>query len=190
MAADTSKLPSSIPHKIDTKTVIRAINYVPSAAPPPDSLLVAGAPGVADGLGVDARAEEVPLALSFELSKLWKKFCRTSCWVGPPFVGLGDAAARVGDATCDREPEELAPSADSPADGRLVPLRLRALRESAEALMLSGDGPASISVSARSTLGKLKLLLLIGPTTPAPAFSVGLRKAPRGSRSGFFEFSS
>ena len=71
-----------------------------------------------------------------------------------------------------------------------MPLRLRPLRESVEVLMLSGDGPASISVSARSTLGRLKLLLPMGPTIPADAVSLGLRNAPRGSRFGFFAFSS
>jgi hypothetical protein len=52
--------------------------------------------------------------------------------------------------------------------------------------------PTSISESARSTVGKLKLLLPNGPTIPAaaPVKSAGLRKAPRGSRSGFFAFSS
>lgn len=108
--------------------------------------------------------------------------------MGPPLVGLG-AAAKVGEATCDREPDGPTPGADSPADGRFA-LRLSPLRESVEVLVAKGGGPASISVNARSTFGKLKLLLPIGPTTPALAFSVGLRKAPRGSRSGFFEFSS
>ena len=48
----------------------------------------------------------------------------------------------------------------------------------------------SISVSARSTLGRVKELLPIGPTMPADAVSFGLRNAPRGSRLGFFAFSS
>jgi hypothetical protein len=50
--------------------------------------------------------------------------------------------------------------------------------------------PASISLRARSTVGRLKLLLPSGPTIPAAAVSVGFRKAPRGSRSGFLAFSS
>ena len=41
--------------------------------------------------------------------------------------------------------------------------------------------PASISVSARSTVGRLKLLLPNGPTIPAEAFSVGDLKAFLGS---------
>lgn len=61
-------------------------------------------------------------------------------------------------------------------------------------LMFRGLAPAaaepSISVSARSTFGRLKLLLPIGPTIPADVVSFGLRNAPRGSRFGFFAFSS
>ena len=49
---------------------------------------------------------------------------------------------------------------------------------------------ASISLKARSTLGRLKLLLPKGPTIPAAAKSVGFRNAPRGSLSDFFEYSS
>ena len=53
--------------------------------------------------------------------------------------------------------------------------------------------PPSISTKARSTFGKVKPPPPIGPTTPAPVpptASFGFRNAPRGSRSGFFEFSS
>ena len=34
-------------------------------------------------------AEFAVLDLSFELSRLWKKFCRTSCCVWPVGLGLG-----------------------------------------------------------------------------------------------------
>ena len=71
-------------------------------------------------------------------------------------------------------------------------------RSAAATLMASGFAAApaeegaepSISVSARSTLGRVKELLPIGPTMPADAVSFGLRNAPRGSRFGFFAFSS
>lgn len=130
-------------------------------------------------------------ALSFELSKLWKKFWSTSCWVWPP-VGLGDPTMGAGDVG-ERTLVEAVPTGARPG-GR--PLDAAGLRVDLRAGSVAAAGPppmpTSISVRARSTLGKLKLLLPSGPTIPAAAAvrSAGLRKAPRGSRSGFFAFSS
>jgi hypothetical protein len=53
--------------------------------------------------------------------------------------------------------------------------------------------PPSISTKARSTVGRLKLLLPKGPTTPAPVRfdgSVGVRNVCLGSRSELFALDS
>ena len=165
-------------------------------SPPPLPPLVAGAGAVGAAAvdfdpDVDRDVAVVPVALSFELNKLWKKFCRTSCCVWPPGVGLGDED-NVGDDTCDLDPGAPTPGTDKLDAGRVV-LRLSGFLVSAPALIPSGAGPPtapSISVRARSTFGRLKLLLPMGPTIPADAVSLGLRNAPRGSRFGFFAFSS
>ena len=130
-------------------------------------------------------------ARSLELNKLWKKFCNTSCCVCPP-VELCDAL-RVGDAGVRPVVDVPAPpGADNPDVGRAPPLDRR--REASPFTLAFNaplpPNPVSISASAFSTFGRLKLLLPSGPTIPAVAVSVGLRNAPRGSRSGFFEFSS
>ena len=67
------------------------------------------------------------------------------------------------------------------------------LVEPSIAVVFAGPIQLSVSLKARSTLGRLKLLLPKGPTIPAatPAKSVGFRDdAPRGSLSDFFEYSS
>ena len=87
------------------------------------------------------------------------------------------------------------PNEDSPA-GRpvapVLPVALLVVVVPSIAVVDATPIPLSISLRARSTLGKLKLLLPKGPTMPAeaPANSAGFRNAPRGSLSGFFEFSS
>lgn len=132
------------------------------------------------------RLEDV-LGRSLLLSKLWKKFCSTSCCVWPGgglLAPTGDAVWRPGgDAV-------LEPS----GDGRPVaPVRLAKRRAAVESAAPVGPPESnSISDNARSTVGRLKLLLPNGPTIPAAAFSrsAGLRNAPLGSRSGFLEFSS
>jgi hypothetical protein len=131
-------------------------------------------------------------ARSLELSKLWKKFCKTSCCVCPP-TGLGEFA--VGEIGGLPRCVPLAAAGPPPvvnvdATG-LVP---RESRRSAAVVPVTLEPrfaptapappltPASISVSARSTFGRLKLLLPNGPTMPAAAFSSnGLRNALRGS---------
>lgn len=131
---------------------------------------------------------------SFVLSKLWKKSCRTSCW-GRPFVGLG-VVAIVGDVPGARPvaPGEVIGTERPDACGREErPEILRA--GSPPVLELSEVDPPrlippSISESAFSTLGRLKLLVPIGPTIPIVGFSVGFLKAPRGSLSVLLEFSS
>jgi hypothetical protein len=140
---------------------------------------------------VCAAAFALAPARSFELSKLWKKFCNTSCCVCPP-AGFGEGtvgdigglprcapATAAGPLAVDSvEDTGLAPR-ESRRSAALVPLAL------APRLAPAGPAPlptpASISVSARSTFGRLKLLLPNGPTMPAAAFSVGLRNALRGS---------
>lgn len=125
-----------------------------------------------------------------ELNKLWKKFCSTSCCVCPP-VELGDGL-KVGDVVRPEVDAPAPPTADNPDVGRVPPLdRRRAASPFTLAFnALPPPKPVSISASAFSTFGRLKLLLPRGPTIPAVAVSAGLRNAPRGSRSGFFEFSS
>jgi len=140
--------------------------------------------------------------LSFVRSKLWKKFCKTSCCVCPPAPGLG-APGPVG-VTGERADEILVgddevPNADR-ADGRpvevVVAIGLAASLRAAAAVSPKPVDvppiPVSISLNALSTFGRLKLLLPRGPTIPAaaPAKSCGFLKAPRGSLSDFFEFSS
>ena len=85
--------------------------------------------------------------------------------------------------------EDEVPNGDSPAVPALPP-SLLVVPSIAD--VLAGPIPLSISLKARSTLGRLKLLLPKGPTIPAaaPAKSVGFRNAPRGSLSDFFEYSS
>lgn len=133
-----------------------------------------------------------PDALSLLDSRLWKKFCNTSCCVWPP-VGLGEPAGSVGDDALDRE--FAAERGTARVAGARPDVALDNLRPlSGPVLMPRELEPPptvpSISVSARSTLGKLKLLLPMGPTIPAATLSLGFRNAPRGSRSGFFDFSS
>lgn len=96
----------------------------------------------------------------------------------------------------------LRPNRAAPAEGTesvegagRVAVRLASFRAGSPAtLIFRGIAVAaaepSISVNARSTFGRLKLLLPMGPTMPAEAVSFGLRNAPRGSRFGFFAFSS
>jgi len=127
-------------------------------------------------------------ARSLALNKLWKKLCNTSCCACPPDE-LGDEL-NVGDAGVRLVVEPAAPpTAGNPDVGRAPPLDRRRVA-SPFTLAFSALVPPSISASAFSTFGRLKLLLPRGPTMPAVAVSVGLRNAPRGSRSGFFEFSS
>lgn len=104
---------------------------------------------------------------------------------------------RVGEGTCDRP--EAPPGPDGTvrfAAGRPA-VRPETLREGSPPLTLDPSAeeadmfkPLSMSVNAFSTFGRLKLLLPMGPTMPAAAFSVGFLNAPRGSRSARLEFSS
>jgi hypothetical protein len=157
---------------------------VASSVPPP-------VPLVFGTLCRDEAADPPPLARSFELSKLWKKFWRTSCCVCPD-VGLGlPAEDNVGDVPARPAPwfptDTVAPRAASVDDGGRPVARLLA------SALPVGPTPTSISERARSTAGRLKLLLPSGPTIPAaavPAISDGFLNAPRGSRSGFLAFSS
>ena len=84
--------------------------------------------------------------------------------------------------------EDEIPNGDSP----VVPALPPSLLVPSIADVFAVPIPLSISLKARSTLGRLKLLLPKGPTIPAdaPAYSAGFRNAPRGSLSDFFEFSS
>lgn len=155
------------------------IHYAPSSVPLAASVL---------GFGVVLRVVKLPLALSFGTSKLWKKFCSTSCRTCS-VPGLGEEL-RVGDPRPARAVVPSGGTANPDVDD-LGAGRPDSFRPgSAAAPVPRGVIPPSISVRARSTFGKLKLLLPIGPTTPAAGLSVGFRKAPRGSRSGFLEFSS
>jgi hypothetical protein len=132
---------------------------------------------------------------SFEVNKLWKKFCRTSCCVCP-LVGVGprdddDAGNAVGDVGGSPSGGDVA-TADNIVGGCLpvaLPDTLRvgstpaiAPTPPAPAPPTTPLPPPSISDKARSMLGRLKLLLHIGPTIPAAApKSIGLRNAPRRS---------
>jgi hypothetical protein len=156
--------------------------------PAPSSVLP-----LAFGVVVLFAAAETAPARSFEVSKLWKKFCKTSCCVCP-LVGLGEAAgSTVGDV--GGRPRSGPAVLEDNVEGRgRVEARPATLR-AASPLTLDDNAfpvPTSISERARSTCGRLKLLLPSGPTTPAaaPVRSAGFLKAPRGSRSGFFAFSS
>ncbi len=127
------------------------------------------------------------------LSRLWKKFCNTSCCVCPP-VGLGVLAIDGEDGGRPTEPD-CAVEAVNDAGRVLVAVLRDAIRRAAGAsgtLELEAPPATSISDNARTTFGKLNVLLPSGPTIPAdaPSRSAGLRKAPRGSRSGFLAFSS
>ena len=144
--------------------------------------------------------EGLRFVLSFVRSKLWKKFCKTSCCVCPPAPGLGapETLGVTGERVAEIPVgEEEVPSADR-ADGRpvevLVEIGLAAnLRVATSPKPVDVPPmPVSISLNAFSTFGRLKLLLPKGPTIPAvaPATSCGFLKAPRGSLSDFFEFSS
>ena len=157
---------------VQTRTNIGRVQ-LPSSVPLSGELVFAGA-------ALPAAAPE-----DFELSKLWKNVCKISCCVGPASVGVDGI---VGEDACDRA-FVLGPCAARPVADGLVLARLASFR-AASAPADAPPTPLSISVSARSTLGRLKLLLPIGPTTPAAAFSTGVLKAPRGSRSVFLAFSS
>lgn len=133
----------------------------------------------------------LPLARSLELNKLWKKLCRTSCWGWGPPVGLAGFAEVGLRLLFGTFVGALSPA--MPAD--LPGGRLESLRGSTVRFAIFADEilEFSISLSTRSTLGMLKLLLPRGPTIPAGApvvKSVGFRKEARGSLSAFFEFSS
>lgn len=150
---------------------------------------VAEAPFVLVGRG------DALVGRSLLLSKLWKKFCNTSCCVWP--VGLGVVATFGEDG--GRPPGGGAPPPveDAKAAGRLLAAVredaiLRAAAAVSATLELAPPPPTSISESARTTFGMLKVPFPSGPTIPAeaPSRSAGLRKAPRGSRSGFLAFSS
>ena len=177
----------------------------------PSSLLVA-APFV---LLLDAFAA-LAAFLSFVLNKLWKKFCKTSCWLCPPpppglgatpldedegetgeraeFVGVDDAPPK-GDKPAWRT---VGPAPDAVLPVRPGASRVETPRPPPPPPPLSPPSPEgpptpdSISLSARSTFGRLKLLLPKGPTMPAeaPAKSWGFLNAPRGSLSDFLAFSS
>ena len=132
----------------------------------------------------------------FVLSKLWKKFCKTSCW-DCPAPGLGLPVLVADGGTGERTPLPLAsedevPNGTSPAGRLALPVSFLVAGDPSIAVVGPAPIPLSISLRARSTLGRLKLLLPKGPTIPAeaPAKSAGFRKAPRGSLSDFFEFSS
>lgn len=166
------------------------MDQFPSSVAFPLLLAFGAAPAGPDDL---TEAPAVP-CLSLELRRLWKKFCRTSCWVCP-LVGLG-VVESVGDETGERPGAPPAPGtlrlpAAGRPDERPAPLRdgspLTLAPSADEVERLS---PLSISVNAFSTFGRLKLLLPMGPTIPAVEFSVGFLKAPLGSRSALLEFSS
>ncbi len=150
-------------------------------------------PGAVEEVPLAAgRDAEVGLGRSLLLSRLWKKFCNTSCCVCPPAaVGLGEVP-NGGDEGCLGE--VCVPN----VVGLPVAVRPVSLLAVAASGILELDGPLplllpiSISDNAFTTFGRLKLLLPSGPTTPAaaPSSSAGLRKAPRGSRSAFLRFSS
>ena len=149
---------------------------------------------------------------SFVLNKLWKKFCRTSCWLcPPPPPGLGatpldEDEGEIGERA-ELEGVDV-PKGDKPAGRTAGPApdavlpvlpgasRVEDPRPPPPPPPLSpspeGPPPDSISLSARSTFGRLKLLLPKGPTMPAeaPAKSWGFLNAPRGSLSDFLAFSS
>ena len=149
-------------------------------------------PFVFGGVAFFAAVETAP-ARSFEVSKLWKKFCKTSCCVCP-LAGLGEAVGKtVGDV--GGRPRSGPAVLPDNAEGRgRVGARPATLRAGSPLTLDDNAFPVPISISerARSTCGRLKLLLPSGPTTPAAALvrSAGFLKAPRGSRSGFFAFSS
>ena len=144
------------------------MHHATSSAP-----LVASAPG----LGVELRVDKFALPLlSFCTSKLWKKFCRTSCLTGS-VPGLG-VEPIVGEPRPARVVALSGGTGIPEADDRGAGLLDNFRAASFATPVVRGDGPPSISVSARSTVGKLKLLLPIGPTTPAAG--VSKRKYPCG----------
>ena len=150
-------------------------------------------PGLPFAFGSDGETREAAAlapARSLELSRLWKKFCSTSCCVWPP-VALCDELSVDDAGVRPLAGAPAPPTVLSPDVGRPLPLDKR--REASPFTLAFSPPPPtpdSISASAFSTFGRLKLLLPSGPTMPAVAVSAGLRNAPRGSRSGFFEFSS
>ena len=106
-----------------------------------------------------------------------------------PVLAAGDPGERallmlVGE---DEVPSEDSPTV-RPAAVPVLPASLLVVVPSI-AVVDAAPIPLSISLKARSTFGRLKLLLPKGPTIPAET-SAGFRNAPRGSLSGFFEFSS
>lgn len=143
---------------------------------------------------VAAKFRSLPPARSFELNRLWKKFCKTSCCVCAPPVGLVAEEGLVDVGT--RVDGGIFVDALSPASPVGLPGgRFANLRGSTAglAVFVGVMDEFSISLSTRSTLGILKLLLPRGPTIPAGApvvRSVGFRNEARGSLSAFFEFSS
>lgn len=131
-------------------------------------------------LGAPLVAAAAAFGRSLLLNRLWKKFCNTSCCVCPP--EFGDPGIGFGDG--DALPTWLV------GDVELVSAAGRPAPEARPAAL--PDPATSISDNANWTVGRLKLLGPNGPTIPAaaPSRSAGFRNAPRGSRSGFLEFSS
>ena len=135
--------------------------------PVPLASLIPLGPGFAGLFRTDEDA-----ARSFVLSRLWKKFWSTSCWVCPVPPGLVADAGPEGD-TGDRAPEIMVGDVDEPMFDRPgrpdveAGLPLGSLPPGAAIALADPPMPDSISLSARSTFGKLNVLLPMGPTTPA-----------------------
>ena len=126
-----------------------------------------------------------------------KNFLSAWCcvWSSAEFGVVADKGAGEAEDVLRASIAAPAVGTESVEGGCRAPVRLASFRAgSLPALTLRGFGTVvaelSISVSARSTFGRLKLLLPMGPTIPADAVSLGLRNAPRGSRFEFFAFSS
>ena len=105
---------------------------------------------------------------------------------------VGLAAGDPGERAPMLVGEDEVPSWDSPGRPAALPVSLLVVVAPSIVVVDAAPIPLSISLRARSTLGRLKLPLPKGPTIPAeaPANSAGSRNAPRGSLSDFFEFSS
>lgn len=163
--------------------IVQTLPQLPSSAPLSPSGL----------LGVAALSSTLFLLLIRSSKNFLSAWC--CVWSSAEFGVVADRGP--GEAA-----EVLRPSRAAPAEGTervdgagRVAARLASFRDGSPAtLMFRGfavtAAEPSISVNARSTFGRLKLLLPMGPTMPAEAVSLGLRNAPRGSRLGFFAFSS